>query len=176
MSFNFFHKLIKVFHPESSLTFLGDPKGIWKGKVYPEHLMIVTIQALESHILYAVWLYSCVLNAAGNLAIGNNKIRALGGTPPTFKKLCIICLFSQTYNINRVFSQWMLASFDLHGRTSPPFYPYLYLAKSNNDSQEKKDRGKTASATWRGNWVFAWSSFGGLSNKMEHGDVDKTTS
>lgn len=176
MSFNFFHKLIKVFHPESSLTFLGDPKGIWKGKVYPEHLMIVTIQALESHILYAVWLCSCVLNAAGNLAIGNNKIRALGGTPPTFKKLCIIPLFSQTYNINRVFFQWMLASFDLHGRTSSSLVPILILDKEQQWLPEKKDRGKTASATWRRNWVFAWSNFGGLSNKMEHGDVDKTTS
>lgn len=47
--------------------------------------MIVTIQALESHILYAVWLYSCVLNAAGNLAIGNNKIRALGEPPQLLK-------------------------------------------------------------------------------------------
>lgn len=50
--------------------------------------MIVTAQALESHILYAVWLCSCVLNAAGNLAIGSNKIRALGPPPPQlFKNL-----------------------------------------------------------------------------------------
>lgn len=149
--------------PYSSIPFINLPRFSILKVVWPfckiqrdlKGQSISRAQALESLILYAVWLCYSVVNAAGNFAIGNSKIRALGEPSPTFKKLCIIPPFSQTYN-NRGFFPTDACIFstpwkDLQNMGSfcslSPIVKICYLTMGPRKKKTKKQQGKIASGT-----------------------------